>query len=129
MARKRSKPSSAGDDWLFPRVATQSELKEASLLDVLDNVLNHGVVVQGDLILGVANVDLIYVRLSALLAALDKIAKASPPLARSRRLDAAPGIDHANGHRHDEQKSKSSRARPRRPPARTRRRGSRNAGR
>jgi hypothetical protein len=48
---------------------------EASLLDVVDNVLNKGMVLNGDLVLGVANVDLIYVRLSVLLAALDKIGK------------------------------------------------------
>jgi hypothetical protein len=125
MARKRSTRSPAGGDWLFPRVATESELEQASLLDVLDNVLNHGVVVQGDLILGVANVDLIYVKLSALLAALDKISKGTRPLARSRRLKAEPGIDRARWPKHDEQKAKSVRARPRKPSAR--RRGSRNA--
>ena len=69
MARKRAK----GADWLFPQVATQSEVAESSLLDVIDNVLNHGVVLHGELILGVANVDLIYAKLSVLLAAMDKI--------------------------------------------------------
>ncbi len=64
---------SAGDDWLFPKFASKSEVAEASLLDVIDNVVNHGVVLHGDLILGVANVDLIYAKLSVLLAALDKI--------------------------------------------------------
>jgi hypothetical protein len=70
-ARRRS--GSVGDDWLFPKFATKSAVAEASLLDVIDNVLNHGVVLHGDLILGVANVDLIYAKLSVLLAALDKI--------------------------------------------------------
>jgi len=69
VARKRAK----GGDWLFPQVATQSEVAESSLLDVIDNVLNHGVVLHGELILGVANVDLIYAKLSVLLAATDKI--------------------------------------------------------
>lgn len=64
----------ASEDWLFPKLATQSDVEvEASLLDVVDNVLNKGMVVNGDIILGVANVDLIYVKLSALLAALDKV--------------------------------------------------------
>jgi hypothetical protein len=71
MAARRS--ASTGDDWLFPKLATQSELAEASLLDVIDNVLNHGVVLHGDLILGVANVDLIYAKVSVLLAAVDKL--------------------------------------------------------
>lgn len=44
-----------------------------SLLDLVDNALNHGVVVHGDLVIGVAGVDLIYARLSLLLAAVDKV--------------------------------------------------------
>ena len=40
---------------------------EASLLDLLDHVLTKGVMANGDVTLGVAGVDLIYLRLSALL--------------------------------------------------------------
>lgn len=47
---------------------------DASLLDVIDNVLNKGVVITGEIVLGVARVDLVYVRLSALLCAADRIA-------------------------------------------------------
>ena len=46
---------------------------EASLLDVLDNLLNRGVVLNADLVLALANVDLVYVRLSALLCAADRV--------------------------------------------------------
>lgn len=46
---------------------------ESSLLDVLDHVLNKGVMATGDLTLGVAGIDLIYVRLSALLCAADRV--------------------------------------------------------
>jgi len=46
---------------------------DASLLDVLDNLLNRGVVLNADLILALANVDLVYVRLSALLCAADRL--------------------------------------------------------
>jgi hypothetical protein len=46
---------------------------DASLLDVVDNVINKGVVVTGEVILGVANVDLVYLRLSALLCAADRL--------------------------------------------------------
>ena len=67
----RSSPK--GDDWLFPQVASESDVAQSSLLDVIDNVLNHGVVLHGELILGVANVDLIYAKLSVVLAALDKL--------------------------------------------------------
>jgi hypothetical protein len=44
-----------------------------SLLDVVDNLLNKGVVLTGDVILGLAGIDLVYVRLSALLCAADRI--------------------------------------------------------
>jgi hypothetical protein len=46
---------------------------DASLLELVDHVLNRGVVVSGDVILGIAEVDLIYVRLSALLCAADRV--------------------------------------------------------
>jgi hypothetical protein len=51
---------------------------ESSLLDVLDHVLNKGVMATGDLTLGVAGIDLIYVRLSALLCAADRVLPPSP---------------------------------------------------
>lgn len=51
---------------------------ETSVLDILDRLLNKGVVAAGDLTLGVAGVDLIYVRLVALLGAADKVLGAPP---------------------------------------------------
>ena len=42
-------------------------------MDVLDNLLNRGVVLNADIILALANVDLIYLRLSALLCAADRL--------------------------------------------------------
>lgn len=72
MARRRK--SQETRDWLFPHVKrTGSEEKQSSLLDALDTVLNRGAVVSGDIVLGVADVDLIYLKLSVLLAALDKV--------------------------------------------------------
>jgi hypothetical protein len=47
---------------------------DSSVLDVIDNLLNKGVVLSADLILALANVDLVYIRLSALLCAADRIA-------------------------------------------------------
>jgi len=58
------------------RVATDSDLVEradASLLDAIDHLLNKGVVVTGDVMLGLAQVDLVYLRLSALLCAADLV--------------------------------------------------------
>jgi gas vesicle protein GvpA/GvpJ/GvpM family len=46
---------------------------DQSLLDVIDHVLNKGVAVSGEAILGVAGVDLVYLRLSALLCAADRV--------------------------------------------------------
>ena len=46
---------------------------ESSLLDLIDNLLNQGVVVTGEVVLGLAGIDLIYLRLSAILCAADKL--------------------------------------------------------
>jgi len=45
----------------------------ATLLDAIDHLLTKGVVTAGDVTLGVAGVDLIYLRLSALLCAADRL--------------------------------------------------------
>jgi hypothetical protein len=51
---------------------------ESTVLDLLDNLLNKGVMANGDITLGVAGIDLIYLRLSALLCAADRVL-ARPP--------------------------------------------------
>ena len=60
---------------LAPRkaVARIVDDPDSSLLDVIDNLLNRGVVLNADLILALANVDLVYVRLSALICAADRL--------------------------------------------------------
>jgi hypothetical protein len=47
-----------------------------SLLDLVDQVLNKGIVVDGEVVLGLAGVDLVYLRLSALLCAADGLRRA-----------------------------------------------------
>jgi gas vesicle protein GvpA/GvpJ/GvpM family len=47
--------------------------EESSLLDLIDNLLAKGVMLNADLVLALANVDLVYVRLSALLCAADRV--------------------------------------------------------
>jgi hypothetical protein len=54
------------------------EPDEASVLDLLDRLLDKGVNADGDLTLGVAGVDLIYMRLSALLCAADRVLPRNP---------------------------------------------------
>ena len=46
---------------------------DASLLDLVDHVLNKGVFIEGEVLLGLADVDLVYLRLSALLCAADRL--------------------------------------------------------
>lgn len=48
-----------------------------SLLDLLDRLLNTGVVVKGDLVISVADVDLIHIRLNLLLASVLKLTESA----------------------------------------------------
>ena len=66
-------------DWLFPKSTAPESAGDSSLLDVVDTILNRGAVLNGDIVLGVANVDLVYVKLSAILAAFDKVMKKGRP--------------------------------------------------
>ena len=56
------------------QVARIIDVSDKSLADVLDSLLNKGVVLNADVILALANVDLIYIRLSALICAADRLA-------------------------------------------------------
>ena len=49
------------------------EHADQSLLEIIDHVLNKGVLVNGEVFLGVAGVDLVYLRVSALLCAADRV--------------------------------------------------------
>ena len=49
------------------------ERSDISLLDTVDNLLNKGLVLTGEVVIGLAGVDLIYLRLSALLCAADRV--------------------------------------------------------
>jgi hypothetical protein len=49
---------------------------DATLLELVDNILTKGVVIDAEIVLGLAGVDLVYVRLSALVSAVDKIRRA-----------------------------------------------------
>jgi Gas vesicle protein len=58
---------------------------DPSLLDLVDHVLNQGVVLAGDVVLGLANVDLVYLRVNALLSSADRLLTAAGGRSRSRR--------------------------------------------
>ena len=51
---------------------------EVSLLDTVDNLLNRGVVLTGEVVIGLAGIDLIYLQLSAILCAADRILPKEP---------------------------------------------------
>ena len=66
--------------------------RESTVLDLIDSLLNKGVMANGDVTLGVAGVDLIYLRLSSILCAADRMfptvsdrPKAAPRRKRRRR--------------------------------------------
>ena len=68
---------------------------ESSVLDLLDSLLNKGVMVNGDVTLGVAGIDLIYLRLSALLCAADRVlpkSKSVPSTPRRPRRRGKPPL-------------------------------------
>jgi gas vesicle structural protein len=51
---------------------------EVTLLELVDRVLNKGVVVHGDITLSVADVDLVYVGLNVLLASVATLEEKKP---------------------------------------------------
>jgi hypothetical protein len=67
---------------------------ESTLLDLIDNLLNKGVMANGDVTLGVAGIDLIYLRLSALLCAADRVLPkyAQPTVRRRQRRRGKPPL-------------------------------------
>jgi hypothetical protein len=60
---------------------------DPTLLDLVDHVLNKGLLIDGEVVLGLANVDLVYLRLSVLLCAADRVTES--PRARGRRRAAS----------------------------------------
>ena len=66
MAPSRKTPMSTVADRVL-------EPPESTVLDLLDHLLNKGVMLKGDITLGVAGVDLIYLQLSSIFCAEDRI--------------------------------------------------------
>ena len=58
---------------------------EATLVDVIDELLNKGVMLTGDVTLGVAGIDLIYLRLSSILCAMDRLLPARTTTRKASR--------------------------------------------
>ena len=66
---------------------------EVSLLDILDHVVNSGVVIQGSLVISLAGVDLIYLGLNVVLTAVETALKQLPP----QSSGLAAGINKSTG--------------------------------
>ncbi len=60
------------------------ERGDASLLDLVDNLLARGAVLNAEAVLSVAGVDLVYLRLTALLCAADRVLPHARPKQRKR---------------------------------------------
>lgn len=52
-------------------ILENNDSDETTLLDVLDHLLNSGVVISGNLVISLAGVDLIYVRLDVILTSVE----------------------------------------------------------
>ena len=65
--------TSAGLAAAAPPLSELTAAPADSLLDLVDSLLNKGAVVTGDVVLGLAGIDLVYLKLSALLAAADRV--------------------------------------------------------
>jgi len=69
--------------------------KEVTLLDLLDRILNKGVILYGDITLSVADVDLVYLSLKVLLTSVETADKMKR--AAALRLGAGTGCAATRG--------------------------------
>jgi hypothetical protein len=67
--------------------------RSESLLDIVDSLIGKGVALDAEIVLGLADVDLLYLRVGALLAAADRVFRAGPRSRRSRRTASQPMPD------------------------------------
>lgn len=58
---------------ILSEIVEVNDEPESSLLDLVDHLLQQGVVLTGDVVLGISNIDLIYLRVSLLLCAADRV--------------------------------------------------------
>jgi hypothetical protein len=62
-----------------PEVLDLIDGSEVSLVETVDHLLNQGVVLSGEVLIGLAGIDLIYLRLSVLLCASDRVLPRKEP--------------------------------------------------
>lgn len=78
-ARLESSVASALDASLAAPAGLPKD-KDMALIDLLDRILDKGVIISGEIVLSVANVDLVYVGLKVLLTSVDRIESMRPSL-------------------------------------------------
>ncbi len=67
-----------------------SEDSDTTVLDLVDHLLTKGVMITGDVVLGVAKVDLVYLRVSAILCAADRMLPGAEGARAAVRVRPAP---------------------------------------
>jgi len=65
--------------------------QEVTLLDLLDRVIDHGVVLAGDVTISVADVDLVYLGLRVLLAPVERLPELMNRATDAQRSEVACG--------------------------------------
>jgi hypothetical protein len=71
--------------------------KEIVLLDLLDRILDKGVILWGDITISVADVDLVYVGLKLLLTSIEKAEMMRRRANELEQADSAPLIEREPG--------------------------------
>ncbi len=56
-------------------MAQHLEQEEVSVLELLDRVLNKGVIINGEIVISVADIDLVYVGLKLMLSSVETMEK------------------------------------------------------
>ena len=94
MARRTSTSLDVSRSQTLPVADQVLDPSEDTVLDLLDHLLNKGVMLNGDVTLGVAGIDLIYLRLSSIFCAADRLRRPErrekhrtgrPPTGRRKR--------------------------------------------
>ncbi|WP_436964904.1 gas vesicle protein [Staphylococcus xylosus] len=60
----------------MPSTRETIENKEVGLIDILDVILDKGVAIRGDLIISIANIDLVYLDLRILISSVETLVQA-----------------------------------------------------
>ena len=63
------------DDEFDDEFDVVTESKDVTLLEILDRVLDKGVVISGDIVISVADIDLVYLGLKLLLSSVETMEK------------------------------------------------------